>query len=79
VPGAEVVVCRLVSAESLRVARLTARMPPGASLDWHLRRTVELDGILDERAAPDLVVDNGERDLRDVAEEVLRRAGWMAV
>ena len=46
IPGAEIIVCRLLAPESLRVARLCERMPPGSSRDWHLRRTVELEQIL---------------------------------
>jgi hypothetical protein len=51
-------------------------MPPGPSRDWHLARTVELEGILKDLACEDFEVENGDRPVRDVALEVLARAGW---
>ena len=53
-------------------------MPPRPRLDRHLARTGELDGILEQRAHEDLVVDNGVRPPRDVAIEILLRAGWIS-
>lgn len=77
VPGAVITVCRLVADEATRTARLTARMPPGAALDWHLERTVELEGVLRAQALEDVTVGNGDRDARDVVLDVLRRVGWI--
>jgi predicted kinase len=77
VPGADLTTVRLVAPEHLRIKRLDGRMPPGASLDWHLNRTTELEAILTEAALEDFVVENGERPIRSVAEETLRRAGWI--
>jgi hypothetical protein len=51
-------------------------MPSGPSRDWHLVRTVELERILDRLAAEDFAVENGDRPVREVALEVLVRAGW---
>ena len=76
VPGAEITVCRLVSPHEVRVARLQGRMPPGESLDWHLHRTGELHDILERGGIDDFTVENGDRPVREVAVEVLRRAGW---
>lgn len=76
VPGAELTVVRVVAPESLRVARLRGRMPPGPSLDWHLHRTVELEAILAGAGFEDLVIENGDRPIRAVAEELLDRVGW---
>jgi predicted kinase len=76
VPGAELTVIRVVAPEALRIARLRARMPPGPSLDWHLDRTVELEAILAGAALEDLVIENGERPIRAVAEELVDRVGW---
>lgn len=77
VPGAEITVCGLTTPERLRLERLHERMPPGPSRDWHLARTVELEGILADRAYEDFEVENGDRPIRDVALEVLSRAGWL--
>ena len=77
VPGAEITVCRLTTPELLRLERLRERMPPGRSRDWHLARTVELEGILANLACEDFEVENGDRPVSDVAVEVLVRAGWL--
>ncbi|MEY2426412.1 MAG: hypothetical protein QOI61_1984 [Actinomycetota bacterium] len=77
IPGAEIMVVRLVSPHEVRVKRLVGRMPPGPSLQWHLRRTGELEALMDHAAVHDLLVENGERPVRDVAMEILQRAGWV--
>jgi hypothetical protein len=76
VPGAEITVCRLVAPEAVRLDRLHGRMPAGPSRDWHLGRTVELERILDRLGVEDFAVENGDRPVREVALEVLDRAGW---
>jgi predicted ABC-type ATPase len=76
VPGADITVCRLVADEDVRVDRLRRRMQPGPMLDWHLDRTVELHDILERAAFEDLLVVN-DRPVRDVALDVLTRAGWL--
>lgn len=75
VPGAAITVCRLVADEEQRLERLRRRMQPGPMLDWHLDRTIELHAILERVAFEDFVVAN-DRPVRDVAIEVLARAGW---
>lgn len=77
IPGAEIAVCRLISSQPLTIARLRARMPPGPSREWHERRTVELEEILEQAAVEDFVVTNGDRQTRDVALDVLSQAGWL--
>jgi hypothetical protein len=75
IPNAEITVCRLTASLGLRRERLRSR-EKGAGLNWHLDRTVELDRILDAAKIENSIVDNGDRTLRDVATEVLSRAGW---
>jgi adenylylsulfate kinase len=77
VPGAEITVCRLVAPEAVRVRRLLRRMPPGPSREWHLDRTVKLESSLVRLACEEFTVENGDRPVRDVAFEVLVRAGWV--
>ena len=77
VPGADITVCRLVAPHDTRVQRLHRRMQPGEMLDWHLHRTGELHDILERAAFEDFVVENGDRAVRDVAVEVLTKAGWL--
>ena len=74
--GAELTVVRLEAPEDQRLARVTRR-ERDPWREWHLARTVELDAILTSAGVDDAVVANGdERDLRDVAAEVLAAAGW---
>jgi adenylylsulfate kinase len=76
IPNAEIQICRLTADLDLRRQRLHAR-EKGAGLQWHLDRTEELDMILDQAEIEDFSVDNGDRPLREVAEEVLKRAHWL--
>jgi len=78
VPGAVLSICRLLAPEAVRLDRLRERMPPGPSRDWHLRRTAELESILERIAVEDFTVQNGGRPVREVALEVLVRAGWLS-
>ena len=77
VPGSRVTVCRLTASAATRAARLRAR-EVGAGLDWHLRRTEELEAILDAARLEDFAVENDARPVRDVAVEVLARADWLS-
>jgi hypothetical protein len=79
VPDAAITICRLVAPEAVRVERLLGRMPPGPSRDWHLSRTVELEAILGRLACEDFTVENGNRSVREVALDVLVRAGWVTM
>jgi hypothetical protein len=76
VPGARVTLCRLLASEATRLTRLQKR-EIGAGLDWHLRRTTELEAILDTGVLHDFTVLNEDRTVREVALEVLSRAGWL--
>jgi hypothetical protein len=51
---------------------------PGDSRKWHLRRTSELEEVLDLACVEDFVVDNGDRRIRDVAVDVLVRSQWIS-
>ena len=76
IPGAAITMCRVVAPHDVRTARLHGRMQPGPSLDWHLARTGELHDVLERAGLEDFTVDNGKRPVRDVAVEVLAKAGW---
>ncbi len=77
VPGADITVVRLISSHATRVARLIGRMPSGPSRDWHLTRTGELEEILTRAGHEQFAVENDSRPVRDVALEILDRAGWI--
>jgi hypothetical protein len=53
-----------------------AAKPPGPARDWHLHRTVELEAFLGRLAYEDFTMENGNRSVREVALDVLVRAGW---
>jgi len=76
IPGAHITVCRLVASDGVLRSRITNRMPAGPSREWHLDRTAELHDILERAAYEDFVVEN-DGPVRDVAVEVLSRAGWL--
>jgi adenylylsulfate kinase len=75
IPNAKITVCRLTADLGLRRERIRMR-ERGAGLTWHLARTAELDLIMNSNKIEDFRVDNGDRPLREVALEVLERAGW---
>jgi len=75
VPNSEIQVCRLTADLDIRHGRLRSR-EKGAGLKWHLHRTAELDAIQESSGIESFLVDNGHRPLREVAIEVLDRAGW---
>ena len=55
--------------------RLTAR-EVGSALDWHLRRAEEIrsNALADDLF--DFVID-GDRNVREVSQDVLAQAGWL--
>ena len=75
VPGAAIALCRLQASRATREARIRAR-EGGASREWHLARTVELEEILEGAELEDFRVQNDGRPANVVAREVLARAGW---
>jgi molybdopterin-guanine dinucleotide biosynthesis protein len=76
IPGADIVVCRVVASADVVALRLRQR-EVGSARDWHLRRAPELDAILDRAAVEDVAVANEDRPLRAVATEALAAVGWV--
>lgn len=76
VPGAEIAVCRLHAPVHVLQARVRER-EIGSALTWHLARAAELAGQFERSSVADIVVDNGDRTVREVALEVLSRIGWI--
>jgi adenylylsulfate kinase len=74
-PGVELFVVRLTAPAALVERRLRAR-ETGAQLEEHLAETARLAARGDAAAVEDAAVENGERPLRQVAEDVLAAAGW---
>ena len=77
VAGARITLCQLAAGEGTRLVRLRAR-ELGSGLEWHLRRTVELQRVLDAAPLDAITVVNDGQPIRAVAREVLERTGWLA-
>jgi len=77
VPGAEIVVCRLIASAMTMRDRLRVR-EPGLFQPKALARSTELDSILRKARVEDFVVDNDAgRPVTEVAREALMSAGWL--
>lgn len=74
-PGVELYVVRLSVPDELARQRLEAR-DTGVQLAEHLAETAVLAARAEQLALEDAVVANGDRPLREVAEDVLAAAGW---
>lgn len=75
VPGAAITTVRVITKPNLIAQRLGHR-EAGSILDALLKRSRELDAILDAAAVEDFSVDNSGRPLREVASDILRRLDW---
>lgn len=76
IPGADIVLCRLTAPVETMHDRLRLR-EPGIYQPKFLARSTELDRVLTDARVEDFAVSNGpDRNITDVAREVLRRAGW---
>ncbi len=71
----DVTIVRLKTAERRRMDRITQR-EMGASRDWHLARTVELETILDDSNCYDLEIENDGAEPSEVAAQILKQTGW---
>jgi hypothetical protein len=76
VPGSEIVVFQILADPETIVRRLTKR-ELGLASDRHLSRSLDLAERMTGMALADFVVDNEGRSIREVALEVLERAGWL--
>jgi hypothetical protein len=74
-PGVDLFVVRLTAPPALVERRLRAR-DEGAQLEDHLAETALRAARGEAAAIEDAVVENGERPLRQVAQDVLAAAGW---
>jgi hypothetical protein len=73
-PG--MVLVRIKASPDARAARIRSRNT-GASLEWHLYRTGELDAILDEASLEAFTIENEGRAVSEVAQEILERVSWL--
>jgi hypothetical protein len=76
VPGAAIVVCRLVAGPETLRDRI-GRRESGSSRESLIRRAHELAVSLDENDVADFVVHTDGRRLDEIALEVLTKVGWI--
>lgn len=74
--GLPVTVVRLDASAVTMQTRLRARHAPGAELDWHLARAVELAQILSNNGIGDEVVNTDDQTPDTIADRVLEAIGW---
>jgi Mrp family chromosome partitioning ATPase len=75
VPGAEVTVVRLRAPLAVLQARIRSREASDPS--WFLGAATHTAEVLERAGVEDHLVDNQDRPVAAVAEEVLRRVGWL--
>jgi AAA domain len=75
VPGAEVTVVRLRAPLAVLRARIRSREASDPS--WFLGAATHTAEVLERAGVEDHLVDNEDRPVAAVAEEVLRRVGWL--
>lgn len=75
-PGAKVTVARL-TASSETIEERIRRREIGAGGDWHVERARRLATHWQAHPVEDFLVDTEGRDVRELAVEVLSRAGWI--
>jgi len=76
-PGATIVVCRLTASVATMEGRLRVR-EPGMHQATFVARARELQHVLDAAQLEDFTVLNDDRNVTEVARDVLERAGWLA-
>jgi hypothetical protein len=75
VPGAEITVVRLRAPLAVLHARIRSREACDPS--WFLGAATHTAKVLEQAQVEDHLVDNEDRPVAAVAEELLRRAGWL--
>ncbi len=77
IPAANTVVCRLTASLETMKRRVEMR-DSGVLQGEYVARVAALNAILDRVKLEDFVVSNEDRDVADVALEMLVRAGWIS-
>jgi DNA polymerase III delta prime subunit len=75
VPGAQITVVRLRAPLAVLHGRIRCREASDPS--WFLGAATHTAKVLEQARIEDHLVDNEDRPVAEVAEEVLRRAGWL--
>lgn len=75
-PHDETIVARLAAPIHVIEERIRQR-EIGAGLEWHLARAAELDAHWRAHPVEDFLVETAGRTVRELAVEVLTRAGWL--
>jgi cytidylate kinase len=76
IPGAEIQVCRLTASVDVLRERV-GRRELGSSYESLVRRSAELAESLERSGPTDFTVETDNRELPEIALEVLTKAGWI--
>ena len=76
--GAVITICRVVASDETMSERLRLR-EPGFRQDEFVERSRTLHSILEASSLEDFQVTNDKRNVTEVAEDILIRAGWITV
>jgi adenylylsulfate kinase-like enzyme len=75
IPDAEITVVRLTAPLDVIEARIRHR-EPGSAIEWYLERARELEDHRKAHPVEDRLVRTEERDVRDIAQEIISALGW---
>jgi nucleoside-triphosphatase THEP1 len=74
-PDADITVVRLTAPLEVIEARIRRR-EVGSATEWYLTRARELHERWTSRVFEDVVIQTADRDVRSIAEEIVRTIGW---
>lgn len=75
IPDADITVIRLTAPLEVIEARIRRR-EVGSATEWYLTQARELQERREPRPVEDVVIDTADRDVRSIAEEIVRKIGW---
>lgn len=75
IPDAEITVVRLTAPLDVIDARIRHR-EAGSAVEWYLARARELDAHWEAHPVEDLLIETANRDVREIAREVIGAMGW---
>ena len=76
IPESNVVLARLTADIAVMQKRVRVR-DPGMWRDAYVARSAELEALLDAARLDGISIANGDRNITDVARELLTKAGWL--
>jgi hypothetical protein len=75
IPDAEITVVRLTAPLDVIDARIRHR-EAGSAVDWYLARARELEAHWRMNPVEDLLIETGDRGVREIADQIVTAVGW---